>query len=162
MQQEMMALYQKEKINPMAGCLPILLQIPIFFALYKTLYVTIEMRHQPFVGWIQDLSVADPLTPVNLFGLIPWAPPEFLAIGVLPILMGVTMWLQQKLNPQTSMDPTQQKIMAMLPIVFTFIMARFSAGLVLYWTWNNLLSIGQQWVIMRREHARREARAAKK
>lgn len=158
MQQEMMALYQKEKINPMAGCLPILVQIPIFFALYKTLYVTIEMRHQPFFGWITDLSAADPLTPVNLFGLIPWDPPQMLAIGVLPILMGITMWLQQKLNPQASMDPTQQKIMGMLPIVFTFIMANFSAGLVLYWTWNNLLSIGQQWVIMRREHARREAK----
>lgn len=159
MQQEMMALYQKEKINPMAGCLPILVQIPIFFALYKTLYVTIEMRHQPFFGWITDLSVADPLTPVNLFGLVPWDPPQFLAIGILPILMGVTMWLQQKLNPQTAMDPTQQKIMSFLPFIFTFIMANFSAGLVLYWTWNNLLSIAQQWVIMRREHARRAAKA---
>lgn len=159
MQQEMMALYQKEKINPMAGCLPILVQIPIFFALYKTLYVTIEMRHQPFFGWITDLSAADPVTPVNLFGLIPWDPPQFIAIGVLPILMGITMWLQQKLNPQTSMDPTQQKIMSFLPIIFTFIMANFSAGLVLYWTWNNLLSIAQQWVIMRREHARRAAKA---
>lgn len=158
LQQEMMALYQKEKINPMAGCLPMIPQIFIFFALYKTLYVTIEMRHQPFFGWITDLSAPDPLTPVNMFGLIPWDPPQFIAIGVLPILMGITMWLQQKLNPQASMDPTQQKIMGFLPWIFTIIMAGFSAGLVLYWTWNNLLSIGQQWVIMRREHARREAK----
>ncbi len=155
MQQEMMALYKKEKINPMAGCLPMIPQMFIFFALYKVLYVTIEMRHQPFVGWIKDLSVADPLTPVNLFGLLPFDPPGIVAVGVLPILMGVSMWLQQKLNPQSAaMDPTQQKVMSVLPIVFTFVMAQFSAGLVLYWTWNNILSIGQQWVIMRREDAR--------
>lgn len=154
MQQEMMALYKKEKINPMAGCLPMIPQMFIFFALYKVLYVTIEMRHQPFVGWIKDLSVSDPLTPVNLFGLLPFDPPGLIAVGVLPILMGLSMWLQQKLNPQTSMDPTQQKIMSILPIIFTFVMAQFSAGLVLYWTWNNILSIGQQWVIMRREDAR--------
>lgn len=157
MQQEMMALYKKEGINPMAGCLPLIPQMFIFFALYKVLYVTIEMRHQPFFGWIQDLSAADPLTPVNLFGLIPWDPPSFIAVGVLPILMGLSMWLQQKLNPQTSMDPTQQKVMAMLPLIFTFVMAQFSAGLVLYWTWNNILSIAQQWVIMRREEARQAA-----
>jgi len=157
MQQEMMALYKTEKINPMAGCLPMIPQMFIFFALYKTLYVTIEMRHQPFFGWIQDLSAADPLTPLNLFGLIPWDPPSMIAIGVLPLLMGVSMWLQQKLNPQTSMDPMQQKVMNMLPILFTFIMAQFSAGLVLYWTWNNILSIAQQWVIMRREDARMAA-----
>jgi len=157
MQQEMMALYKTEKINPMAGCLPMIPQMFIFFALYKTLYVTIEMRHQPFFGWITDLSVADPLTPLNLFGLIPWDPPSFIAIGVLPILMGISMWVQQKLNPQTSMDPMQQKIMGMLPILFTFIMAQFSAGLVLYWTWNNILSIAQQWMIMRREDARQDA-----
>ncbi|SDE61684.1 membrane protein insertase YidC [Kordiimonas lacus] len=157
LQQEMMALYKKEKINPMAGCLPMIPQIFIFFALYKTLYVTIEMRHQPFFGWITDLSARDTLTPVNLFGLIPWDPPAMIAIGVLPILMGITMWLQQKLNPQTSMDPTQQKVMSFLPIIFTFIMAGFSSGLVLYWTWNNLLSIAQQSFIMKREHARREA-----
>lgn len=154
MQQEMMELYKKEKINPMAGCLPMIPQMFIFFALYKVLYVTIEMRHQPFIGWIKDLSVADPLTPVNLFGLLPFTPPGFIAIGILPILMGVSMWAMQKMNPQTSMDPTQQKIMNMLPIIFTFVMAQFSAGLVLYWTWNNILSIGQQWVIMRREDAR--------
>jgi len=159
MQTEMAALYKSEGINPMAGCLPMIPQMFIFFALYKTLYVTIEMRHQPFVGWITDLSAADPLTPVNLFGLIPWDPPSFLAIGVLPILMGVSMWLQQKLNPQqAAMEEMQQKIMNMLPIVFTFIMAQFSAGLVLYWTWNNVLSIGQQWVIMRREEARMAAK----
>ena len=153
LQQETMALYKTEKINPMAGCLPMIPQMFIFFALYKTLYVTIEMRHQPFVGWITDLSSADPLTPLNLFGLIPWDPPSVIAIGVLPILMGISMWLQQRLNPQTSMDPMQAKIMGMLPIVFTFIMAQFSAGLVLYWTWNNILSIAQQTVIMKRENA---------
>ena len=157
LQQETMALYKTEKINPMAGCLPMIPQMFIFFALYKTLYVTIEMRHQPFFGWITDMSAADPLTPVNLFGLIPWDPPSFIAIGVLPILMGVSMWLQQRLNPQTSMDPMQQKIMGMLPIMFTFIMAQFSAGLVLYWTWNNILSIAQQSFIMKREAARMEA-----
>jgi YidC/Oxa1 family membrane protein insertase len=160
LQQEMMAFYKKEKINPLAGCLPIVIQMPIFFALYKVLYVTIEMRHQPFFGWIKDLSVADPVTPLNLFGLIPFDPPAVIAIGIWPVLMGVTMWLQQKLNPQTNMDPTQQKIMSFLPIIFTFIMARFSAGLVIYWTWNNLLSIGQQWFIMRRESARRAAKKA--
>ena len=157
LQQETMALYKTEKINPMAGCLPMIPQMFIFFALYKTLYVTIEMRHQPFFGWITDMSAADPLTPVNLFGLIPWDPPSFMAIGVLPILMGISMWLQQRLNPQTSMDPMQQKIMGMLPIMFTFIMAQFSAGLVLYWTWNNILSIAQQSFIMKRENARMEA-----
>ncbi|GHF12396.1 membrane protein insertase YidC [Kordiimonas sediminis] len=155
LQQEMMALYKKEKINPLAGCLPMLLQIPVFFALYKVLYVTIEMRHQPFVLWIKDLSAPDPLTPVNLFGLIPWDPPSFIAIGILPIMMGISMWATQKLSPQSaSMDPTQQKVMAMLPIIFTVIMAGFSAGLVLYWTWNSVLSIAQQWYIMRREEAR--------
>ena len=154
MQKAMMELYKKEKINPMAGCLPMIPQMFIFFALYKVLYVTIEMRHQPFFGWITDLSAPDPLTPVNLFGLLPFDPPGIIAVGLLPILMGVSMWLQQKLNPQTSMDPTQQKVMSMLPIIFTFVMAQFSAGLVLYWTWNNILSIAQQWVIMRREDAR--------
>lgn len=139
----------------MAGCLPMIPQMFIFFALYKVLYVTIEMRHQPFFGWIKDLSVADPLTPVNLFGLLPFDPPGIIAVGILPIMMGVSMWAMQKLNPQqASMDPTQQKIMNMLPLIFTFVMAQFSAGLVLYWTWNNILSIGQQWVIMRREDAR--------
>lgn len=153
LQQEMMALYKKEKINPMAGCLPVILQIPIFFSLYKVLYVTIDMRHQPFFGWIKDMSAPDPLTPVNLFGLIPWDPPSMIAIGILPILMGITMWLQQKMSTTTQMDPAQQKIMGMLPIVFTFILANFAAGLVLYWTWNSVLSILQQWVITRRVEA---------
>jgi YidC/Oxa1 family membrane protein insertase len=148
-QQETMALYKKEQVNPMAGCLPILLQIPVFFALYKTLFVTIEMRHQPFFGWISDLSAPDPLTPLNLFGLIPWDPPGIIAIGIWPILMGLTMFLQQKMNPQQA-DPIQAKIFLMMPILFTFILAPFPVGLVIYWTWNNLLSILQQWIIMRR------------
>jgi len=152
LQQEMMELYRKEKINPLAGCLPLLPQVFVFFALYKVLYVTIDMRHQPFVGWITDLSAPDPLTPVNLFGLLPFDPPGFLAIGILPILMGVAMWGQQKLSP-TQMDPAQQQIMNLLPIIFTFILAQFSAGLVLYWTLNSVLSIAQQWAIMRKEGA---------
>ena len=159
LQQEMMALYKKDGINPMAGCLPMIPQMFIFFALYKTLYVTIEMRHQPFFGWITDLAAKDPMTPLNLFGLIPWDPPSVIAVGIWPILMGLSMYLMQKMNPQSaSMDPTQQKIMNFLPLIFTFILANFSAGLVIYWTWNNILSIGQQWVIMRREEARMEAK----
>ncbi len=149
MQQEIMALYQKEKVNPMAGCLPILLQIPVFYALYKTLTLTIEMRHQPFALWIRDLSAPDPLTPVNLFGLLPFTPPQMLALGVLPILLGITMWLQQKLNPQP-MDEVQQKVFGIMPWVFMFIMAPFAAGLQLYWTVNNLISIGQQWLLYKR------------
>jgi YidC/Oxa1 family membrane protein insertase len=149
MQQELMALYKREKANPAAGCLPILLQIPVFFALYKVMFVTIEMRHAPFYGWIRDLSVPDPTTVFNLFGLIPWTPPQFLMIGLWPLAMGVTMFLQQKINPQPP-DPTQAKIMMMLPIVFTFILAPFPAGLVIYWTWSNLLAIAQQWLIMKR------------
>ncbi len=150
LQQETMALYKKENVNPVMGCLPIFAQIPVFFALYKVLFVTIEMRHQPFFGWIQDLSARDPLTPFNLFGLLPFDPPSFIAIGIWPILMGLSMWLQQKLNPQSG-DPTQQAVMKWLPVIFTFILGNFAAGLVIYWTWNNLLSIAQQWVIMRRE-----------
>ncbi len=149
MQKEMMALYKTEKVNPAAGCLPVIIQIPVFFSLYKVLFVTIEMRHAPFFGWIQDLSAPDPTSVFNLFGLIPWAPPDFLNIGVWALLMGGTMWLQQKLNPQPA-DPTQAKIMMMLPIMFTFILARFPAGLVIYWCWNNILSIAQQWIIMRK------------
>ena len=149
MQKEMMALYKKEKVNPAAGCLPVIVQIPVFFSLYKVLFVTIEMRQAPFFGWIQDLSAPDPTSIFNLFGLIPWTPPDFLTIGVWALLMGLTMWLQQKLNPQPP-DPTQAKIMMMLPIVFTFILARFPAGLVIYWCWNNILSIAQQWIIMRK------------
>ena len=147
--QEMMALYKQEGANPLAGCLPIVIQIPVFFALYKVLFVTIEMRQAPFYGWIKDLSAQDPTTMFNLFGLLPYTPPDFLTIGLWPLAMGFTMWLQQKLNP-TPPDPMQARIMMMLPIVFTFLFATFPAGLVMYWTWNNVLSILQQWVIMRR------------
>lgn len=146
---EMMKLYKEEKANPLAGCLPILLQIPVFFALYKVLYVTIEMRHAPFYGWIHDLSAPDPTTLFNLFGLIPWDPPSFLHIGIWPLLMGITMWLQMKMNPSNP-DPIQQKVFMLMPFIFTFMMAAFPAGLVIYWTWSNLLSIAQQWYIMRR------------
>jgi YidC/Oxa1 family membrane protein insertase len=147
--QEMMALYKREKVNPASGCLPIIIQIPVFFALYKVLFVTIEMRHAPFYGWIRDLSAPDPTSVFNAFGLIPWSPPEFLMIGAWPLIMGVTMWMQQKLNPQPP-DPIQAKLFMILPVVFTFMLAHFPAGLVIYWTWNNLLSILQQWVIMKR------------
>jgi len=147
--QEMMALYKREGANPASGCLPILVQIPVFFALYKVLFVTIEMRHAPFFGWIQDLSAPDPTTIFNLFGLIPWDPPSFLMIGVWPLLMGLSMFLQQKLNPQPT-DPLQAKIFLYMPLMFMFLLASFPAGLVVYWAWNNTLSIAQQWVIMRR------------
>ena len=148
LQQDMMALYKREKVNPVSGCLPVLIQIPFFFAVYKMLYVTIEMRQQPFFGWIQDLSVRDPTSIFNLFGLIPWDPPSFLMIGVWPILMGLTMYLQQKLNP-TPPDPMQAKIFMFLPIFLTIILAPFPSGLVVYWTISNVLTIAQQWVIMR-------------
>lgn len=147
--QEMMALYKREKVSPASGCLPMLVQIPVFFALYKVLFVTIEMRHAPFFGWINDLSAPDPTSIFNLFGLIPLDLPQFLTIGAWPLIMGVTMYLQQKLNPQPP-DPLQAKIFMMLPIIFTFMLAHFPAGLVIYWTWNNVLSIIQQWFIMRR------------
>jgi YidC/Oxa1 family membrane protein insertase len=145
----MMEIYKKEKINPVAGCLPVLLQIPVFFSLYKVLYVTIEMRHAPFFGWIHDLSAADPTTLFNLFGLIPWTPPHMLMLGIWPIIMGVTMFVQMKLNP-TPPDPTQAMLFTWMPIVFTFMMASFPAGLVIYWSWNNSLSILQQSLIMRK------------
>ena len=151
MQQEMMALYKKEKVNPAAGCLPILLQIPIFFSLYKVLFVTIEMRHAPFIGWIHDLSAPDPTSVLNLFGAIPYEIPAFLAIfsiGVYPILMGVTMWMQQKLNPAPT-DPTQKMIFAWMPWVFMFMLGRFASGLVIYWCANNIITFTQQYVIMR-------------
>ena len=148
-QQEILKLYQEEKINPAAGCLPILLQIPIFYALYKVLLVSVEMRHQPFVAWIKDLSAPDPLTPVNLFGLLDFTPPTFLAIGVLPILVGATQWLSMKLNPQP-MDPVQAQVFAIMPWVLVFVMAPFAAGLQLYWMTNNVLSIGQQWWLYRK------------
>lgn len=147
--QEVMAMYKREKANPAAGCLPIVMQIPIFFALYKVLFVTLLMRHQPFYGWLTDLSAPDPTTLFNLFGLIPWTPPEFLMIGILPLLMGLSMFLQQKLNPQPT-DPIQAKIFLFMPLFFMFLLASFPAGLVLYWTCNNVLSIGQQWLIMKR------------
>ena len=149
MQQEIMLVYRNEKVNPLSGCLPILIQIPIFFALYKVLFVTLETRHAPFFGWIKDLSAPDPTTIFNLFGLLNFTPPSFLLIGVWPILMALTMFLQTKLNP-TPPDPLQAKIMTYLPLVFLFLFATFPAGLVIYWTWNNVLSIGQQWVIMKK------------
>ena len=148
LQQEMMALYKREKVNPISGCLPVLIQIPFFFAIYKMLYVTLEMRHQPFFGWIKDLSERDPTSIFNLFGLIPWDPPTFLMIGAWPILMGLSMWVQQKLNP-TPPDPIQAKIFMFFPLFLTIILAPFPSGLVVYWTVNNILTIAQQWVIMR-------------
>ena len=149
LQQEMMALYKKEKVNPVSGCLPILIQIPFFFAIYKMLFVTIEMRHQPFFGWIKDLSERDPTSIFNLFGLIPWDPPSFLIIGAWPCLMGLTMYLQQKLNP-TPPDPVQAKIFMFFPLFLTIILAPFPAGLVVYWTINNVLTMAQQYIIMKR------------
>jgi len=148
LQQEMMALYRKEKINPASGCLPILIQIPFFFAIYKMLFISLEMRHQPFFGWIKDLSDKDPTSIFNLFGLIPWDPPSFLIIGIWPILMGASMWVQQKLNPAPA-DPVQAKIFAFFPLFLTIILASFPSGLVVYWTINNILTIAQQWVIMK-------------
>ena len=148
LQQEMMALYKKEKVNPVSGCLPIFIQIPFFFAIYKVLFVTLEMRHQPFYGWIKDLSERDPTSIFNLFGLIPWDPPSFLIIGVWPCLMGLTMYLQQKLNP-TPPDPIQQKIFMFFPLFLTIILAPFPSGLVIYWTINNVLTMAQQVVIMK-------------
>ncbi len=160
-QQAMMELYKKEKINPIAGCLPIVIQIPVFFALYKVLFVTIEMRHAPFFGWIKDLAAPDPTTVFNLFGLIPWDPTtvpligSFLHLGLWPLIMGVTMWLQMKLNPPPP-DPTQQMIFEWMPVIFTFMLASFPAGLVIYWAWNNSLSVAQQSVIMRKHGAKIE------
>lgn len=152
LQQEMLKLYQQEKINPASGCLPILLQIPVFYALYKVLMVSVEMRHQPFALWIHDLSAPDPLTPVNLFGLLDFTPPGFLAIGVLPILLGITMWMQFKLNPQ-QMDPVQQQVFSIMPWVLMFVMAPFAAGLQLYWVVSNILTILQQkWLYYRYDH----------
>ena len=148
LQQEMMALYRKEKINPASGCLPVLIQIPFFFAIYKMLFISLEMRHQPFFGWIKDLSAQDPTSLFNLFGLIPWDPPGFLIIGIWPILMGASMWVQQKLNPAPA-DPVQAKIFAFFPLFLTIILASFPSGLVVYWTINNILTIAQQWVIMK-------------
>ncbi len=160
MNQEMMELYKREKVNPMAGCLPMLIQIPVFFALYKVLFVSIEMRQAPFFGWIQDLSQPDPTSLFNLFGLIPWDPPSFLMIGIWPLIMGLSMYLQQKLNPPPT-DPTQAKVFAFMPLIFTFMLAQFPAGLVIYWTWNNVLSIAQQWTIMNLHAEDKPSRAKK-
>ena len=154
-QQAMMELYKTEKINPLAGCWPILIQIPVFFALYKVLYVTIEMRHAPFFGWIQDLAAPDPTSIFNLFGLLPYAVPAFLLVGVWPLIMGITMFLQMRMNP-TPPDPTQAMIFTWMPVIFTFMLASFPAGLVIYWAWNNFLSIVQQGVIMKRQGAKIE------
>ena len=148
-QQALMALYKKEKVNPISGCLPILIQIPFFFAIYKMLFVSIEMRHAPFYGWIQDLAAKDPTTIFNAFGLIPWDPPSFLIIGIWPILMGLTMYIQQKLNPAPP-DPIQARIFMFFPLFITILLAQFAAGLVIYWTTNNVLSIIQQWIINKR------------
>ena len=149
LQQATMQLYKEEKINPIAGCWPIALQIPIFFSLYKVIYITIEMRHAPFFGWIQDLSAPDPTSIVNLFGLLPFAAPTFLHLGVWPLIMGVTMFLQMRMNP-TPPDPTQAMIFNWMPLVFMFMLSSFPAGLVIYWAWNNTLSVIQQSIIMKR------------
>ncbi len=160
-QQELMELYRREKINPVAGCLPIVIQIPVFFALYKVLFVTIEMRHAPFFGWIRDLSAPDPTNVFNLFGLLPFDPAHlpliggFLVLGVWPLIMGVTMWFQMKLNPAPP-DPAQKMIFDWMPVIFTFMLASFSSGLVIYWAWNNTLSVIQQSIIMRRNGAKIE------
>jgi YidC/Oxa1 family membrane protein insertase len=157
-QQEIMALYKKVGANPLAGCLPMVLQIPVFFSLYKVLFVTIEMRHAPFYGWIHDLSAPDPTSFANLFGVLPFDPVtvpvvgHFLLIGAWPLMMGITMFLQQKLNPQP-VDPVQARMFMFLPIVFTYMLSAFPAGLVIYWSWNNLLSIAQQWAIMHKRGA---------
>lgn len=149
---EMMEIYKRQKINPAAGCLPILLQIPVFFALYKVLFVTIDMRHAPFFGWIKDLSAPDPTSLFNLFGLLPFAVPDFLQVGIWPIIMGATMWIQMQLNPQQP-DPIQQKIFNWMPVMFTFMLGTFPAGLVIYWAWSNVLSVSQQYWIMTKNGA---------
>jgi YidC/Oxa1 family membrane protein insertase len=151
-QKEMFDLYKREKINPLAGCWPILLQIPVFFALYKVLFVTIDMRHAPFFGWIKDLSAPDPTSIFNLFGLLPFAVPEFLHVGAWPVIMGITMWLQMQLNPPQP-DPIQQQIFQWMPLMFTFLLATFPAGLVIYWAWSNTLSIAQQYYINKKNGA---------
>ncbi len=151
-QQELMALYKTEKINPLAGCLPILLQIPVFFALYKVLFISIDMRHAPFYGWIHDLSAKDPTSLFNLFGLLPFAVPDILHVGAWPLIMGITMWLQMQLNPPQP-DPVQQMIFSWMPVLFTFLLAAFPAGLVIYWAWNNILSLAQQYYISKKQGA---------
>jgi YidC/Oxa1 family membrane protein insertase len=155
-QKAMMELYKTEKINPIAGCWPVVLQIPVFFSLYKVLYITIEMRHAPFFGWIHDLAAPDPTSVFNLFGLLPFAPPAFLPhLGVWAVIMGITMFLQMRMNPAPP-DPTQAAIFNWMPVIFTFMMGSFPAGLVIYWAWNNTLSITQQGIIMKRQGAKIE------
>ncbi|MGL5139595.1 MAG: membrane protein insertase YidC [Beijerinckiaceae bacterium] len=149
-QQALMELYKKEKINPLAGCWPVLIQIPVFFSLYKVLFVTIEMRQAPFFGWIKDLAAQDPTSIFNLFGLLPFSVPAFLLIGVWPIIMGITMWLQMKMNPEPT-DPVQKAVFSYMPLIFTFMLASFPAGLVIYWAWNNILSVSQQYYIMKKQ-----------
>lgn len=158
MNEKTMEIYKKEKVNPMAGCLPMIVQIPVFFALYKVLFVSIEMRHAPFYGWIHDLSAPDPTTVFNLFGLIPWDPPSMLMIGAWPLIMGATMFLQQKMSPPPG-DPTQAKMFLLMPIFFTYLLSQFPAGLVIYWAWNNTLSITQQWFIMKRFEKKKKVKA---
>jgi YidC/Oxa1 family membrane protein insertase len=154
LQKDMMELYKKEKVNPASGCLPILLQIPIFFSLYKVIFVTLELRHAPWIGWLDDLSAPDPSSIFNMFGLFPWDAPEpnslmaLIFIGVLPILLGISMWLQQKLNPAPT-DPTQAMIFAWMPWVFMFMLGGFASGLVVYWIANNMITFTQQYLIMR-------------
>jgi YidC/Oxa1 family membrane protein insertase len=154
-QQELMELYKREQINPIAGCLPVVVQIPVFFGLYKVIFITLEMRHAPFFGWIKDLSAPDPTTMFNLFGLLPFDPTSlpmvghFLAIGIWPLLMGISMFVQMKMNPEPT-DPVQKQMFTWMPIIFTFMLGTFPAGLVIYWTWNNLLSVSQQYFIMKR------------
>jgi YidC/Oxa1 family membrane protein insertase len=154
-QQELMELYKREQINPVAGCLPVIVQIPVFFGLYKVIFITLEMRHAPFFGWIKDLSAPDPTTMFNLFGLLPFDPTvlpvigQFLAIGIWPLLMGISMFVQMKMNPEPT-DPVQKQMFTWMPIIFTFMLGTFPAGLVIYWTWNNLLSVTQQYFIMKR------------
>jgi YidC/Oxa1 family membrane protein insertase len=159
LQQEMLKLYQEEKVNPLAGCLPIFLQIPVFYALYKVLMVTIEMRHQPFILWIRDLSAPDPLHILNLFGLLSFTPPAFLGIGVLALLLGVSMWLQFRLNPQP-MEAAQAQVMGLMPWVMMFVMAPFAAGLLVYWITSNFLTIAQQMFLYSRHPALKAAPAA--
>jgi YidC/Oxa1 family membrane protein insertase len=151
MQQEMMALYKREKINPAGGCLPMFIQIPVFFALYKVLSVSLQMRQAPFFGWIKDLSAPDSSSVFTLFGLAPWPIPNFLNLGIMPILMGLTMYIQQKMTPQTaSMDKAQMNMFKWMPVIFTFMMGHFAVGLIIYWTWSNILSIIQQRYIMKK------------
>ena len=149
-QQEMMELYKREKINPLSGCLPVLIQIPVFFALYKVIFVSIEMRHAPFIGWIKDLSAPDPSNLFTLFGLIPVQMPEFFQMGAWPVIMGITMFIQMKMNPDPP-DPVQKTMFTWMPVIFTFMLAAFPAGLVIYWAWNNLLSVTQQYMMMRKQ-----------